>query len=56
MEEEKVDNISDEDMHYDRGDNDFLRRSIWSFVPGVGLLQPRSEGKSYKSVIKSYNF
>ena len=51
-EQEKVDEINYEDMHYDREEN-YLQRTIReNFGTGVEKLQPSTEVNSYNSVIK----
>ena len=55
-EEEKVDKIRDEDMHYDGEDNDFRRTSKENSGTGVEWLRPSTEGKSYNSVSKKLQF
>ena len=56
MEEEKVDKINDEDMHYNKEDNDLRITSRYNVGTGVEQLQPSMEGKSYKSVSKKILF
>ena len=43
MEEEKLDKINDEDIHYDREDGDFQKSSWENYGTGVDRLQPRME-------------
>ena len=52
VEEEKVDNINDEDMHYDREDDDFRITNIENYGTGLERLQPSTEENLYKSVSK----
>ena len=56
MEEEKVDKINDEDMHYNKEDNDLRITSRYNVGTGVEQLQPSMEGKSYNSVSKQLQF
>ena len=56
VEEEKLDNINDEDMHYDREDEIFERTSRDNDGTVVELLQPSTEGKLYKCVSKQLQF
>ena len=54
-EEEKLDNINNEDVHYDREDNNLRRTNRDNYITGLEQSQPSMEGNSYKSAIKSYN-
>ena len=56
MEEEKVDDINDEDIHYDIEDSDLRRKSREKFGIGVERLQPSTERNSYKSMSKQLQF
>ena len=55
VEEEKLDNINNEDVHYDREDNNLRRTNRDNYITGLEQSQPSMEGNSYKSAIKSYN-
>ena len=51
MEEQEVEDINDDDMHYDIQDDDLQRTSRDNTVTGVDRLQQITEGNSYRSVI-----
>ena len=56
MGEEKVDEINDEDMHYDVEDDNFKITSIDNYGTGVEQLKTSMEGNSYKSMRKQLQF
>ena len=56
LEEEKVDYTNDDNMHYDRKDNNVQRMTRENDGTGVERLQPSMEGNSYKSVSKQLQF
>ena len=56
MEEEKVYEINDEDMHYDVEDDNFKRTILDNYGTGVEQLQTSMEENSYKGVRKQLQF
>ena len=56
VEEEKVDDINDEGMHYDREDENVRRAIRYNSGTGVEQSKPSMEGKSYKGVSKQLLF
>ena len=56
VEEENLDKISDEDMNYDREDDDLRRKSRGNYSMVVERLQPSTEINSYKSVSEKLQF
>ena len=56
LEKEKVDYTNDDNMHYDRKDNNVQRMTRENDGTGVERLQPSMEGDSYKSVSKQLQF